>query len=114
MLKDLICKNKDEPKAMAEHVSCDCKCQFDSTTCNSKQKWNNKLCKCECKNHHKCLKTYSLNPSTCICENSKYLKSFADTSVTKCDEIVIVMNNLSTKKINTIKKCYKYCFDKLA
>ena len=45
-----------------------------------------------------------MNPSTCICENSKYLKSFADTSVTKCDEIVIVMNNLSTKKINTITR----------
>ena len=43
-----------------------------------------------------------MNPSTCICENSKYLKSFADTSVIKCDEIVIVINNLSTKKINTI------------
>ena len=30
-----------------------------------------------------------------------YLKRVADTSVTQCDEIVIVMNNLSTKKINT-------------
>ena len=34
-------------------------------------------------------------PSTCICENSKYLKS---TSLTECDEIIIVMNNVSTKK----------------
>ena len=50
-----------------------------------------------------CEKDYSWNPSTCICENSKYLKSITDgTSVTKCDEIVIVMNNLSTKKTNTI------------
>ena len=30
--------NKDEVKAMAEHISCDCKCKFNSTTCNSKQK----------------------------------------------------------------------------
>ena len=33
-----------------------------------------------------------------------YLKSVADNPVTKCDEIVIVMNNLSTKKTNTIEK----------
>ena len=38
----------------------------------SKQKWNNKKCKCECKNYDKCEKDYSCNPSTCICENSKY------------------------------------------
>ena len=45
-------------------------------------------------------------------ENSKYLKSIADTSVTECDEIVIVMDNVSTKKTITI--CYKYCFNKVA
>ena len=31
-------------------------------------------------------------------ENSKYLKSIADTAVTECDEIIIVMDNVSTKK----------------
>ena len=91
--------NKDEAKAMTEHISCDCKCKFDSTTCNSKQKWNNKTCQCECKNYHKCKKDYSWNPSTC---NSKYLESIADTSVTECDEIIIVMDNVSTEKTNTI------------
>ena len=80
--------NKDEVKAMTEHSSCDCKCKFNSTTCNSKQKWNNKTCQCACKNYHKCEKDYSWNPSTCMFENSKYLKSIVDTSVTKCDEIV--------------------------
>ena len=45
-----------------------------------------------------------MNPSTYICESSKYLKSAADTSVTKCHEIVIVMNNLATRKTNTITK----------
>ena len=59
--------NKDEAKAMKEHISCDCKYKFNSATCNSEQKWNNKTCQCECK-----------NPSTCICQNSKYLKSIAD------------------------------------
>ena len=97
--------NKDEAKAMTEHILCECKCKFNSRICNSKQKWNNKTFQCECKNYHKCEKNYSWNPSTCICENSKYSKSVADTSVTKCDEIIIVMNinkYLSTKKTNTI------------
>ena len=35
--------NKDEAKAMAEYISFDCKCKFNSTTFNSKQKWNNKI-----------------------------------------------------------------------
>ena len=75
--------NKDEAKAMTEDISCDCKCKFNSTTCNSKQKWNNKTCQCECKNYRKRKKDYSWKPSICICENSKYLKSVADTSVMK-------------------------------
>ena len=90
--------NKDEAKAMTEQISCDCKCRFNSTICNSNRKWNNKKCQCECKNYHMCEKDYSLNRMTCICESSKYLKSVADTPVTACDEIVIVTNNLSTKR----------------
>ena len=72
--------------------------------CNSTRKWNNKTCQCECKNFHKCKKDYSWNPSTCICENSNYLKSVANTSVTKCGEILILMDNLITKKTNSIVK----------
>ena len=95
--------NKNEAKAMTEHISCDCKCKFNnSTTCISKQKWSNETCQCECKNYCKCKKDNIWNPSTCICENSKCLKSVADTSVMECDEIIIVMNTLSTKKPNTI------------
>ena len=44
--------NKDDAKAMTEHISCDCKCKFNSTY-KSKQKWNNKTCQCECKNYRK-------------------------------------------------------------
>ena len=80
--------NKDEAKAMTEHISCDCACKFNSTTCNSNQKWNKKTFYCECKNYHRCEKDYSWNPSMCIRENSKYLKSVADTSVSKFDEFV--------------------------
>ena len=69
--------NKDEAKAMTEHISCDCKYKFNSKICNSNQKQNNKTCQCECENE------YSWKPSACICGNSKYLKIVADTSVMK-------------------------------
>ena len=46
--------NTDEAKAMAEHISFDYKCKFNSRTCNLNQKRNNKTCQCECKNYHKC------------------------------------------------------------
>ena len=85
--------NKDKAKAIPEHISCDFKCKFNSTTCNSNQKWKNKTCKYECKNYCKCKEDYIWNSSKCICENSKYLKSIDYTSVTECDEIVIVMDN---------------------
>ena len=68
---------------MTDHISCDCKCKLNNTTCNPIQKWNNKTCHCECKNYYKC---------------EKDLKSVSDTSVTDSDEVLIVMNNLSTKK----------------
>ena len=80
--------NKNEAKAMAKHISCDCKCICNSRTCNSNQKWNNETCHCECKSYRTYEKYYRQNPSTCICENSKYLKSIADTSVLACDEII--------------------------
>ena len=93
--------NKDEAKEMTKHISCDCKCKFNSTTCKSNQKWNNKTCQCKCKNCHKCEKDCNWNPITYICENSKYLKNVAYISVTECDEIVIVMDNLLTNTIKT-------------
>ena len=37
-----VITNKNEAKTMAKHISRDCKCKFNSTTCNSNQKWNNK------------------------------------------------------------------------
>ena len=63
--------------------------------------WNNETRQCECKNYRKCEEDYNWNPNTCICENSSYLNSIADTSVSECDEVVIIMDNLSTKKANT-------------
>ena len=48
-------------------------------------------------------KNYNCHPSTCICENSKYLKSIADNSVIKCDEIISAMDIESIKMTNTIR-----------
>ena len=48
-------------------------------------------------------KSYSWNASTCICDNRKYLKSIADTSVIACDEIISVMDIVSTKMTTTIE-----------
>ena len=94
--------NNNEAKTMKKHISCDCECKFNSTTCNSNQKWNNKTCQYECKDYHKCKTDYSWNPNACIYENNKYIKSTADTSVIACDKIISVMDIKSTKVTNTI------------
>ena len=61
----------NEAKTLAKHNFCDCKWNFDCTTCNLNQKWNNETCQCECKNYYTCKKDYSWNLSLCICENDK-------------------------------------------
>ena len=94
--------NENEARTTTKHISCDCKCKFNSTTCNSNQKWNNKTCQWECKNYHKWEKDCGCNPTRCICENGKYLKIIVDTSVIDSDEIIAVMDSVSTKKTNTI------------
>ena len=73
-----IITNKNETKGMTKNISCDYECNFNSTTCNSNQKWNNKTINANVKIivHQK--KDFSWNPSPCICEKSKYLKSIAD------------------------------------
>ena len=60
-----------------------------------------KTWQCECKKIHKCKRDYSWHSSTCICENGKYLKSIADTSEIACDEIIAVIDTVSTKMTNT-------------
>ena len=82
---------------MTKHISCDCKCKFSCTTWNSNQKWNNRTCQHECKNYRNCEKDYKWNPGTGNFDNIKYLNSFDDTSVIKCDEIVIVMCSINEK-----------------
>ena len=47
-------------------------------------------------------KDYSWNPSTCICESSKYVKIISDHSKCSCEEIISVMDIVSTKMTRTI------------
>ena len=63
---------------------------------------------------------YGWNPSICFCENDKYLKSIADTSVIMCDEVISVIDIVSTKmtkyysknvSINSDRKKVRYKFD---
>ena len=104
--------SKGKAKAITEQISCDYKCKFNSTICNSNQKCNNKTRQCECKNYRVCKKDYSWNPSSCISENSKYLKSTADTSVTKCDEITFIMDIVPTRKTNVTNTASINCHSK--
>ena len=70
--------------------------KFDNIACNLNQKSNNDKCQYECEKYYTFKKDYSWNPSTCICENSKYLESIADDSVIVYDEIINVTDSVST------------------
>ena len=92
----------NEVKTLVKQISCDCKCNFNSTTCDSNQKWNNNKCLCKCKKYPPCKKDFSWNPNICICKNSRYFKSAVDNSVIVCDQIINVIESVSTNVTNTI------------
>ena len=70
-----------ESRTLTKHISCKCKCKFNSKKCNSNQKWNNNKCRCVCKNpkEHHCKKNYFWNPATCSCKNGKYARNISDS-----------------------------------
>ena len=91
--------DKNESKTLTKHISCQCKCKFGGTKCKSNQLQNNDKCRCDCKKHHICEKEYVCNPSTCICENGKYLASIMGKII--YDEIIESYNekrNFNKKK----------------
>ena len=49
-----------------------------------------------------CKNDYSWSPSTCICENGKYVKSTVVESVIMCNEIINVTNDIPTNVTNTL------------
>ena len=76
--------------------------------CNSNQWWNNDKCRCECKICHACEKDYIWNPSTCSCENGKYLARIMDDLAITCDEIIYVKETKTIPKDITCKTIYYY------
>ena len=50
------------------------------------------MCKLSC-----IQRDYSWIPCTCICENSECLNSIVDASVIECDEIITVLDGVTTK-----------------
>ena len=61
-----------------------------------------KKCQCECKiprKHYACEKNYIWNPSTCTCENDKYLENSTDDSVITCDETIEPVKSIPTKTV---------------
>ena len=58
----------NEPKTLENHISYDCKCEFDGRKRNSNQKWKEGLCRCECKNSIKycaCKKDWNVWKKMC-------------------------------------------------
>ena len=78
----------NESKILAKHISCEGKYKCDGGKCNSNQKRNNNKCSYWCRKHHICEKNYIWHPTTCSCENGKYLANIIDDSVITCDEII--------------------------
>ena len=79
-------KGINQLKILTKHISCKCRCNFDGRKCNSDQCWNN--CWCESKKHHYVEKIIFGIPTTCSCENRKYLASIMDDSAITGDEII--------------------------
>ena len=56
--------------------------------------------------YRSCKKDSSWNPSTCICDNGKYLDGISDTSRIVCDGIINITHSRiiyqSTKVTNTV------------
>ena len=96
--------NMIKSKALIKHISCKCKCKFDSRKYIQNQKSNIHKYRCTCenpKNHEVCEKDYIGNPATCSCENVKYLASIFKDSVVTCDEIMVETKAIPTKTVST-------------
>ena len=78
----------NESITLTKDISCKWECRFDEKKCNSDQWWNNNKCHYECKKRHLCEKDYIWNPTTCNCENGKYLASMIDDSAISCDKVI--------------------------
>ena len=93
---------KSDVKTLVKHASYDCKCKFENTACNSNQNGIMKSANVSAKSYGMCKKDYDWNPSTYICENGRYLKHIADTSVIASNKFMNAADTVSTNATNTI------------
>ena len=92
----------DESGTLTKQKSYECKCRFDGKKFSSDKCWNKDKCWCECKKHQYVKKIIFGNPSTCSCENGKYLASIMDDSAIMCDEIIDAEAKLNDEETKTI------------
>ena len=72
-------RRKTESNLLTEHISCDCKCRFDTKKCNLNLIWNNDQCRCQCKRPLKeylCKKYCICNPNKCACERDIHSNNY--------------------------------------
>ena len=111
-------KGINESNALAKHISCWCRYEFDGMKHNLREKWDNDKCQCQCKKpikYRTCENDYAWNPSTCPCgcdkgcQIGKYLKDCEcmknlvdDLVVTSDDTAIIPETTLinSSERIN--------------
>ena len=89
-------QEKKESNVLKKHISCECKCKFDSRKCKSNQKWNNDKCRCEFGKRNIFKKDRNWSPTEHSCKNGEYLASIIDDSVIMCAEIIEETKTIST------------------
>ena len=95
---------KNESNILTKDILSKCKCRFDGKKYNSNQWWNKDKRQCECKKLHVCEKDYIWNPSTCTCENGKYLATVMDDSAITCDKVIDTKCKLNDQEIKTVSR----------
>ena len=93
----------NELKTLTKHISCQCKGRFDGK--NIIQINYGKTINVDVSVKNICEKEYVWNPSTCSCQNGKYLVSIMDDSVIMCNEIIYTEEkNFNEKNVTSKKK----------
>ena len=91
-------KGINESKKLKQ-ISCKCKYKLNDRKCNSYQTWNDDKWRCECKSlkeRHICKIDYIWNTAAWTYKNGKYLASIINNSVIMYDEIISLVDSVTT------------------
>ena len=86
---------------LTKHISCECKCKFETIKSNSNQKENNDKCRLECKNpeeHNASKKRLYLKSSYMQSRNVEYPAITIYDSVITCIESIAPANSVSKNR----------------